>query len=128
MGGNLMLFNRKENKENKENNQKSSQNLSYIEENFKTSQVMTKQRYQSIIAKRVFKETEEALEVAELLLTSVEDINIEMEKHEEHLKKTVDVSAEVGAFSEEVHANVDETMKVIDETISKAHIGQKIRW
>jgi ABC-type transport system substrate-binding protein len=34
------------------------------------------------------------------------------------------VSAEVGAFSEEVSAGVDETMKVIEETLNKAKMGQ----
>lgn len=117
-----MFFNKKDNIE---NSKEIVENVSPSGGDIETSQNITKQRYQSILAKRVFKETEEALEVAELLLTSVQEINVEMEKHEKHIQKTVDVSAEVGAFSEEVHANVEETMKVIDETLNKAHIGQK---
>ncbi|ERI93892.1 methyl-accepting chemotaxis protein signaling domain protein [Clostridiales bacterium oral taxon 876 str. F0540] len=83
-----------------------------------------KQVYQNLIAKRVSNEAEEALEVTEILLKSVEDINIEMEKHSDHIMKTVDVSSEVGAFSEEVNAGVDETMKVIEDTLEKAKNGQ----
>ena len=85
---------------------------------------MNKQVYQNLIAKRVSNEAEEALEVTEILLKSVEGINMEMEKHSEHILKTVDVSSEVGAFSEEVNAGVDETMKVIEDTLNKAKIGQ----
>lgn len=88
------------------------------------SKVVNRQRYQNIVAGRVLKETKDALEVADALLKSVEDINMEMVKHDEHIKKTVDVSAEVGAFSEEVFANVEETIKVIDETLNKAQVGQ----
>jgi len=89
------------------------------------SKVVNRQRYQNIIAGRVLKETKDALEVADTLLKSVEDINLEMVKHTDHIRKTVDVSAEVGAFSEEVYANVEETIKVIDETLNKAQIGQE---
>lgn len=85
---------------------------------------LNKQVYQNLIAKRVSGEAEEALEVTDILLKSVEDINLEMEKHSEHISRTVDVSAEVGAFSEEVNAGVDETMKVIEETLDKAKAGQ----
>lgn len=85
---------------------------------------VNKQVYQNLIAKRVSNEAEEALEVTEILLKSVADINIEMEKHSEHIMKTVNVSSEVGAFSEEVNAGVDETMKVIEDTLEKAKNGQ----
>ena len=88
------------------------------------SNEVNKPIYQNLIAKRVSSEAEEALEVTEMLLKSVEDINTEMEKHNEHILKTVDVSAEVGAFSEEVNAGVDETMKVIEDTLNKAKTGQ----
>lgn len=83
-----------------------------------------KQLYQNLIAKRVSNEAEEALDVTEMLLKSVEDINMEMGKHSEHILKTVDVSSEVGAFSEEVSASVDETMKVIEDTLIKSKVGQ----
>lgn len=85
---------------------------------------VNKQLYQILMTKRVSNEAEEALDVTEMLLKSVEDINIEMEKHSEHILKTVDVSSEVGAFSEEVSAGVDETMKVVEDTLNKAKIGQ----
>ncbi|MCM0650718.1 ABC transporter substrate-binding protein [Clostridium swellfunianum] len=85
---------------------------------------INRQVYQNIVAKRVSSEAEEALEVTEILIRSVEDINMEMEKHSEHILKTVDVSSEVGAFSEEVNAGADETMKVIEDTLNRAKIGQ----
>ncbi|MFL0269911.1 ABC transporter substrate-binding protein [Candidatus Clostridium radicumherbarum] len=85
---------------------------------------VNKQLYQGLITKRVSNEAEEALDVTAMLLKAVEDINMEMEKHSEHILKTVDVSSEVGAFSEEVSAGVDETMKVIEDTLNKAKIGQ----
>lgn len=97
----------------------------HIKTNGKESNVnINKQIYQGLISKRVFNEAEEAIDVTETLLKSVEDINIEMEKHSEHIMKTVDVSSEVGAFSEEVYAGVDETMKVIEDTLIKAKKGQ----
>jgi ABC-type transport system substrate-binding protein/methyl-accepting chemotaxis protein len=85
---------------------------------------INKQIYQNLIAKRVSNEAEEALEVTEMLLKSVEDINLEMEEHSNHILKTVDVSSEVGAFSEEVNAGVDETIKFIEDTLNKAKVGQ----
>ncbi len=94
-----------------------------MEESIKPKNI-NRQIYQRLIAKRVSNEAEEALEVTEILLKSVEDINMEMEKHSEHILKTVDVSSEVGAFSEEVHAGADETMKVIEDTLNKARIEQ----
>jgi ABC-type transport system substrate-binding protein/methyl-accepting chemotaxis protein len=90
----------------------------------KSNNNVNKQIYQGLVSKRVFNEAEEALDVTEVLLKSVEDINIEMEKHSEHIMKTVDVSSEVGAFSEEVNAGVDETMRVIEDTLEKARNGQ----
>jgi ABC-type transport system substrate-binding protein/methyl-accepting chemotaxis protein len=90
----------------------------------KQTKNVNKQLYQNLITRRVSKEAEEALDVTEMLLKSVEDINIEMEKHSDNISKTVDVSSEVGAFSEEVSAGVDETMKVVEDTLNKAKIGQ----
>lgn len=99
------------------------------EENIKTNINLKKlhnlEKYQSILVGRVNDQTKDSLEVTESLLQSVEDINIEMEKHNQHIDKTVQVSAEVGAFSEEVNAGVEETMKVIEDTIIKAQNGQK---
>lgn len=83
-----------------------------------------RQIYQNIISKRILNETEETLDVSDILIKSVEDINIEMEKQSEHIAKTVDVASEVGAFSEEVNAGADETMKIIDDTLGKAKAGQ----
>lgn len=83
-----------------------------------------RQVYQNIISKRIFGQAEETLEVSDSLIKSVEAINLEMEKHSEHIAKTVDVSSEVGAFSEEVNAGVDETMKIIEDTLNKAKVGQ----
>lgn len=109
----------------KKSSQEQELALTSIIENEIKPKDISKQVYQNIIAKRVSNEAEEALEVTEILLKSVEDINIEMDKHSEHILKTVDVSSEVGAFSEEVNAGVDETMKVIEDTLSKAKLGQE---
>lgn len=81
--------------------------------------------YQNLITKRVSNEAEEALEVTEILIRSVEDINLEMEKHSDHILKTVNVSSEVGAFSQQVSSGVDETMHVVEDTLNKAKIGQE---
>lgn len=86
--------------------------------------LMRRQKYQNIFADKVFIQTDEALNATEILLSSVGDINVQMDKHEQHIYKTVEVSAEVGAFSEEVNASVEETMRVIDDTIDKAKIGE----
>lgn len=91
----------------------------------KLTKILTKQKYQKIIASKVVRETEEALEVTQVLLKSVEDINEGMEKNSEQISKTVDVSSEVGAFSEEVSASVEETMSVIGDTLAKAKNGQE---
>lgn len=114
-----MLFSRK-----KEVNAKEIITFTQEKKDAKESNSVNKQVYQNLIAKRVSNEAEEALEVTEILLKSVADINIEMEKHSEHIMKTVNVSSEVGAFSEEVNAGVDETMKVIEDTLEKAKNGQ----
>ena len=89
------------------------------------SRTVNNQVYQNIITNRVVKEAEDALEVTKTLLDSVKDINIEMEKHNQHIDKTVNVSSSVGAFSEEVNASVDETMEVIENTMDKAKEGQR---
>lgn len=86
--------------------------------------LIRRQKYQNLFSDRVFKQADEALNATEILLNSVEDINIQMDKHEQHIYKTVEVSAEVGAFAEEVSASVEETIRVIDDTIDKAKTGE----
>ncbi|WP_040213336.1 ABC transporter substrate-binding protein [Clostridium polynesiense] len=83
------------------------------------------QKYQGIIGKRIKGEIEEALMVSSELIDSVESINQEMIKQGDHVQKTVDVSLEVGAFAEEVTANVDETVKIIGSTMEKAQLGRE---
>lgn len=109
--------------------QKRSNNTESIKEDIdKNSSNIRKyinnQKYQRIIAGKIDKETEDSLQVTDSLLKAVEDINMEMEKYNQHIDRTVQVSSEVGAFSEEVNASVHETMKVIDDTIEKAENGQ----
>lgn len=87
--------------------------------------IFNRQKYQKIIANKVFNEAQEALEATEVLLKSVEQINSGMQKHKKQMDKTVDVSSEVGAFSEEVNASVENTISVIEETMDKARNGQK---
>ncbi|GLC32067.1 ABC transporter substrate-binding protein [Clostridium omnivorum] len=95
-----------------------------IVKNAKDLKVVNRQKYQNLISLRLFNEAEEVLDMTKMLLKSVEDINIEMEKHGEHVNKTVQVSSEVGAFSEEVSASVEETMNEIEDTLEKAKLGQ----
>lgn len=90
----------------------------------KSTKNLNKQIYENLLANRISGEAEEALDITDVLLKSVEDINMEMEKQNEHVLKTVEVSSEVGAFSEEVTASVDETIKVIEDTLNKAKAGQ----
>lgn len=92
--------------------------------NAKDLKVVNRQKYQNIITQRLYNQAEEVLDMTKMLLKSVEDINIEMEKHGEHVSKTVDVSSEVGAFSQEVSASVEETMNEIEDTLEKAKRGQ----
>lgn len=105
----------------KSNNDLGQKNLMSISNDNKE---IRKQVYQNLISKRISNEAQDALEVTEVLLNSVEDINMEMEKHSKHVMKTADVSSEVGAFSEEVNAGIDETMGVIEETLNKAKMSQ----
>lgn len=108
----------------KKNSQEAKEKV-VIEKEIITNKSIDKQKYQNILAGRVFNEAEEALAVTETLLKSVEEINLEMEKHGEHIEKTAEVSSEVGAFSEEVSASVEETIEVIEDTLNKAKTGQK---
>ena len=91
----------------------------------KSGKIFSRQKYQKIIVNKVFNEAQEALEVTEVLLKSVEEINSGMQKHNRQMNKTMEVSSEVGAFSEEVNASVENTISVIEETIDKAQNGQK---
>jgi ABC-type transport system substrate-binding protein/methyl-accepting chemotaxis protein len=112
----------------KSKNRHSSTNVVSAKENIESNADLKRlhklSKYQSILIGRVNDQTKDSLEVTQSLLQSVEDINIEMEKHNQHIDKTVQVSAEVGAFSEEVNAGIEETMKVIEDTIEKAQNGQ----
>ena len=83
------------------------------------------QKYQKLITMKVHKDVEESLDVTDILLKSVEDINIEMERQNDHIEKTVRASLEVSDFSKEVNAKVDETIGIIDSTLEKAAFGQQ---
>jgi ABC-type transport system substrate-binding protein/methyl-accepting chemotaxis protein len=87
--------------------------------------LLQKQNYQKTLSGKLLSETEEALEVTSSLLKSVEDINRSLEIHSDHINNTVNVSAEVAAFSEEVAASVEETEKIIGETLLKAQYGKE---
>lgn len=119
-----MLYLKKRNKAIENESVNSSSDAQELDKR-KLTKILTKQKYQKIIASKVVSETEEALEVTQVLLKSVEDINVGMEKNSEQISKTVDVSSAVGAFSEEVNASVEETMSVINDTLAKAKNGQE---
>lgn len=119
-----MLYFKKRNKAIENESVNSSSDAQELDKR-KLTKILTKQKYQKIIASKVVSETEEALEVTQVLLKSVEDINVGMEKNSEQISKTVDVSSAVGAFSEEVSASVEETMSVINDTLAKAKNGQE---
>lgn len=112
------------------NNKNKKDNIEVIEhtvindDNRYISKVMNKQRYQKIISEKVLREAKEAIESTDILMDSVEKINIELDKHNNHINRTVDVSSEVGAFAEEVSAGVDDSMVVIEETLTKAKSEQ----
>jgi ABC-type transport system substrate-binding protein len=83
------------------------------------------QKYQKLITMKVHKDVEESLDVTDILLKSVEDINIEMDRQNDHIEKTVRASLEVSEFSKEVNVKVDETINIIDSTLEKAAFGQQ---
>ncbi|WBW99117.1 ABC transporter substrate-binding protein [Oceanirhabdus sp. W0125-5] len=93
--------------------------------NNRLRKLINKQKSQSILTERILKEAEDAIESTEVLLKSVEEINVQMDKHTENIDKTINVSAEVGAFSQEVCASVEESMGVVEESLSKAEEGKK---
>ncbi|QGU95621.1 hypothetical protein GOM49_11440 [Clostridium bovifaecis] len=91
----------------------------------KPSNVINKGKYQSIMANKIAREAEEAIDVTAHLLENVKNINIEIEKHNEYLEKTVQVATDIGVFSEEVNSGVDETILVIEDTLKKAVVSQE---
>ncbi|MFD3156030.1 ABC transporter substrate-binding protein [Haloimpatiens sp. FM7330] len=95
------------------------------ENNIKNNKIKVKQKYQNIITKKVHIQAEDALDVTEKLIDSVEEINIQIDNNNDNINRTVDVASEVGAFSEEVNASVDETLKVVQDMMGRAEIGQE---
>ena len=87
--------------------------------------IVNHQKYQKLTTMKVHKDVEESLDVTDILLKSVEDINIEMDRQNDHIEKTVRASLEVSEFSKEVNAKVDETINIIDSTLEKAAFGQQ---
>ncbi|MGH4123129.1 MAG: ABC transporter substrate-binding protein [Clostridium sp.] len=87
--------------------------------------IVNHQKYQKLITLKADKDVEESLDVTGILLKSVEDINMEMDRQNNHIEKTVRASFEVSEFSKEVNAKVDETIKIIDSTLEKAAFGQQ---
>ena len=94
-------------------------------QNNKLRKLINKQKSQSIMTERILKEAEDAIESTEILLKSVEEINVQMDIHSENIDKTINVSSEVGAFSEEVCASVEESMGVVEESLNKAEEGKR---
>ncbi|MBN4049350.1 hypothetical protein JYT70_00385, partial [bacterium AH-315-N14] len=89
------------------------------------TKIVNRQKYQKLITMKADKDVEESLDVTEILLKSVEDINMEMDRQNNHIEKTVRASFEVSEFSKEVNAKVDETITIIDSTLEKAVFGQQ---
>ena len=120
MGGTIMLF-KKEPLNYKVPEQSGNKPVD-IEQIIK---LINHQKYQKLITMRAHKDVEESLDVTDILLKSVEDINIEMDRQNNHIEKTVQASLEVSEFSKEVNAKVDETISIIDSTLEKAAFGQE---
>lgn len=105
--------------------EKNIENEKIIKDESNIIKLLQNQKYQNIMSQKVMTQVEEALQVTEMLLKSVNDVNIEIEKQDSHILKTVDTSNTVAAFSQEINAGVVETLKVIDETLAKAESGQE---
>ncbi|MCM1988637.1 ABC transporter substrate-binding protein [Oceanirhabdus seepicola] len=93
--------------------------------NNRLRKLINKQKSQSIMTERILKEAEDAIASTEVLLKSVQEINMQMEKHSENIDKTINVSSEVGTFSEVVCASVEESMGVVEESLNKAEEGKR---
>lgn len=96
-----------------------------LENNIDTNKLLQNQKYQGIMSQKIMVQVEEALQVTEMLLNSVKEANKQIEKQDNHIKRTVDTSNTVAAFSQEINAGVIETIKVIDETLEQAEKGQE---
>lgn len=101
------------------------QNVLELIDRVQLTKIVNRQKYQKLITMKADKDVEESLDVTEILLKSVEDINLEMDKQNNHIEKTVRASFEVSEFSKEVNAKVDETIIIIDSTLEKAAFGQQ---
>ncbi|MEG0775511.1 ABC transporter substrate-binding protein [Clostridium sp.] len=88
-------------------------------------ELLQNQKYQNIMSQKIITQVEESLQVTEMLLTSVNQVNIEIGKQDNHITKTVDTSNTVAAFSQEINAGVVETLRVIDDTLQHAEKGQQ---
>lgn len=120
MGGNKMLF--KKEQLNYKQPENDGNKLISREQLIK---IVNHQKYQKLITMKAHKDVEESLDVTDILLKSVEDINIEMDRQNNYVEKTVQASQEVSEFSKEVNAKVDETISIIDSTLQKAAFGQQ---
>lgn len=89
------------------------------------SKLLQNQKYQNIMCKKIINQVEEAVQVTDVLLKSVNEINVQIGKQDSHILKTVDTSNSVASFSQEINTGVMETLKVIDETLHKAEGGQE---
>ncbi|WP_102401184.1 ABC transporter substrate-binding protein [Haloimpatiens massiliensis] len=112
----------------KKNKQKTELTKEYEDENSKVLEgiykINDKQKYQSILGEKVYVRSEGTLDITEQLIKSVEAINTQLDINSSNIAKTVDVSSEVGSFSEEVNASVQETLNVIGNMMKKADLGQ----
>ncbi|MCM1988638.1 ABC transporter substrate-binding protein [Oceanirhabdus seepicola] len=120
----ITKFRKKRNEENKIVSEKKDFQ-EFENQNNRLRKLINKQKSQSIMTERILKEAEDAIESTEILLKSVEEINVQMDKHSENIDKTINVSSEVGAFSEEVCASVEESMAVVEESLNKAEEGKR---
>lgn len=120
----LINFKRKKIDENEIVSEKSNVK-DFVNQNNRLKELINKQKCQSIMSERILKEAEDAIISTEILLKSVEEINIQMDKHSDHINQTINVSSEVQAFSQEVSASVEESMEVVHESLNRAEEGKK---
>lgn len=99
-----------------------SDNSEVLEKIYK---INARQKYQGILNEKVYIRSEGTLDITEQLIKSVEAINTQLDINSSNIAKTVDVSSEVGAFSEEVNASVQETLNVVGDMMQKADLGQE---
>jgi ABC-type transport system substrate-binding protein len=107
------------------NNREPHQNGRKLVDREELIKLVNHQKYQKLVTMKIHKDIEESLDVTDVLLKSVEDINVEMDRQNSYVEKTVKASLEVSEFSKEVNVKVDETINIINSTLEKAAFGQQ---